>query len=83
MKIDTALYSNEKRHRQKWYFIVDTILSMSHPDTLVGAPGLYGRYREVAAWPLGPHSRPTFSGHRADSTVDNLVSKLIWTPPPG
>ena len=37
MKIDTALYSNEKRHRQLWYFIVDTILSMSHPDTLVGA----------------------------------------------
>jgi len=31
MKIDTALYSNKKRHRQLWYFIVDTILSMSHP----------------------------------------------------
>jgi len=28
------------------------------------------------------HVRPAFSGHRADSTVDNLVSKLIWTPPP-
>ena len=27
------------------------------------------------------HSLPAFSGHRADSTVDNLVSKLIWTPP--
>ena len=37
MKIDTALYSNEKRHRQLWYFIVDTILSMSHPDALVGS----------------------------------------------
>jgi hypothetical protein len=37
MKIDTALYSNEKRHWQLWYFILDTILSMSHPDTLVGA----------------------------------------------
>ncbi len=46
MKIDTALYSNEKRHRQLWYVIVDTILSMSHPDTFVGSyiiisPGLY------------------------------------------
>ena len=29
------------------------------------------------------HSRPTFSGHHVDSTVDNLLSKLIWTPPPG
>jgi hypothetical protein len=37
MKIDTALYSNEKRHRQLWYFILDTILRMSHPDTLVGS----------------------------------------------
>jgi hypothetical protein len=27
------------------------------------------------------HSRPAFSGHHEDSTVDNLVSKLIWTPP--
>ena len=37
MEIDTALYSNEKRHRQLWYFMVDTILSMSHPDTLVAS----------------------------------------------
>jgi len=25
MNIDTALYSNEKRHRQLWYFVVDTL----------------------------------------------------------
>jgi len=51
MKIDTALYLNEKRHRQLWYFIVDTILSMSHPDTLVGAylPAFtVGRYHKYA-----------------------------------
>jgi len=47
MKIDTALYSNEKRHWQLWYFIVDTILSMSHPDTLGSwflNPGPYGSW---------------------------------------
>jgi len=30
MKIDTALYNNEKRHQLEGYFIVDTILSLSH-----------------------------------------------------
>jgi len=35
MKIDMALYSNEKRHRQLWYFIVDRILSIINH-------GLYG-----------------------------------------
>ena len=34
MKIDTALYNNEKRHELEGYFIVDTILSLSHPGTL-------------------------------------------------
>ena len=33
MKIDTALYNNDKRHWQWWYFIVDTILSLSHQGT--------------------------------------------------
>jgi len=37
MKIDTALYSNEKRHELEGYFIVDTILSLSHPGTLAGS----------------------------------------------
>ncbi len=38
MKIDTALHSNKKGHRQLWYFIVDTILSMLHPGiTIVGS----------------------------------------------
>ena len=37
MKTDTVLYSNEKRHWQLWYFIVDTILSMSHPGPLAGS----------------------------------------------
>jgi len=37
MKIDTALYNNEKRHQLEGYFIVDTILSLSHPRTLVGS----------------------------------------------
>jgi hypothetical protein len=27
MKIDTALFNNEKRHQLEGYFIVDTILS--------------------------------------------------------
>jgi hypothetical protein len=30
MKIDAALYSNEKQHRQLWYFIVDTIPCHTH-----------------------------------------------------
>jgi hypothetical protein len=30
MKIDTALYNNEKRLRLEGYFIVDMILSLSH-----------------------------------------------------
>ena len=34
MKIDTALYNNEKQHQLEGYFIVDMILSMSHPGTL-------------------------------------------------
>ena len=34
MKIDTALYNNEKRHQLEGYFIIDTILSLSHPGTL-------------------------------------------------
>jgi len=39
MKIDTALYNNEKRHEHELegYFIVDTILSLSHPGTLAGS----------------------------------------------
>jgi hypothetical protein len=37
MKIDTALYNNEKRHELEGYFIVDTILSLSHPGTLAGS----------------------------------------------
>jgi len=39
MKIDTALYNNEKRHQLEGYFIVDTILSLSlsHPGTLAGS----------------------------------------------
>ena len=44
-KIDTALYSNKKRHRQWWYCIVDTILSLSHPGKLgVSYPPVYGSY---------------------------------------
>ncbi len=35
MKIDTALYN--KRHELEGYFIVDTILSLSHPGTLAGS----------------------------------------------
>ena len=37
MKIDTALYKNEKRHQLEGYFIVDMILSLSHPGTLAGS----------------------------------------------
>jgi hypothetical protein len=37
MKVDTALYNNEKRHKLEGYFIVDTILSLSHPGTLAGS----------------------------------------------
>jgi len=37
MNIDTALYSNKEQHQQLWYFIIDKIPSMSHPDTLVGS----------------------------------------------
>ncbi len=37
MKIDTALYNNEKQHQLEGYFIVDTILSLSHPETLAGS----------------------------------------------
>jgi hypothetical protein len=44
MKIDTALYNIEKRHQLEGYFIVDTILSLSHPGTLaVSYPPVYGR----------------------------------------
>ena len=49
MKIDTALYNNEKRHQLEGYFIVDTILSSPLSDVYVSltyAPGFYGR--EVA-----------------------------------
>ena len=35
MKIDTALYNNEKRHQLEGYFFVDTILGLSYPRTLV------------------------------------------------
>ncbi len=37
MKIDTALDNNEKRHQLEGYFIVDAILSLSHPGTLAGS----------------------------------------------
>jgi len=37
MKTDTDLYNNEKRHQLEGYFIVDTILSLSHPVTLAGS----------------------------------------------
>jgi len=30
MKIDTALYNNEKQHQLEGYFIVDTILLACH-----------------------------------------------------
>ena len=35
MKIDTALYNNEKRHQLEGYFIVDTILSRDFSDVYV------------------------------------------------
>jgi len=35
MKIDTALYNNEKRHQLEGYFIVDTILSSLLSDVYV------------------------------------------------
>jgi len=35
MKIDTALYINEKRHQLEGYFIVDTILSPPLSDVYV------------------------------------------------
>jgi len=37
MKIDTALYNNKKGHQLEGYFMVDTILSLSHPGTLAGS----------------------------------------------
>jgi hypothetical protein len=37
MKIDTSLYNNEKQHQLEGYFIVDMILSLSHPGTLAGS----------------------------------------------
>jgi hypothetical protein len=37
MKIDTALYNNKKQHQLEGYFIVDMILSLSHPGTLAGS----------------------------------------------
>jgi hypothetical protein len=37
MKIGTALYNNEKGHQLEGYFIVDRILSLSHPGTLAGS----------------------------------------------
>jgi hypothetical protein len=37
MKIDTALYKNEKQHQLEGYFILDMILSLSHQGTLAGA----------------------------------------------
>ena len=40
MKIDTALYNNEKRHRLEGYFIVDMILSLSHQRTFGAFPNL-------------------------------------------
>jgi hypothetical protein len=36
-KIDTALYNNKKQHQLEGYFIVDTILGLSHPGTLAGS----------------------------------------------
>ncbi len=30
-------YNNEKRHQLEGYFILDTILSLSHPGTLAGS----------------------------------------------
>jgi len=35
MKIDTALYNNEKQHQLEGYFIVDTILSRDFSDVYV------------------------------------------------
>jgi len=43
MKIDTALYNNEKHHQLEGCFIVDKILSLSHPGTLAGLKPRYGR----------------------------------------
>ena len=37
MKIDTALYNNEKRHQLEGYFTIDMILSLSHQGTLAGS----------------------------------------------
>jgi len=37
MKIDTALYNNEKRHQLEGCFIVDMIFILSHPGTLAGS----------------------------------------------
>ena len=37
MKIDQALYNNEKRHLLEGYFIVDMILSLSHQGILAGS----------------------------------------------
>jgi len=37
MKIDTALYNNEKRHKIEGYFIIDMILSLSPPGALAGS----------------------------------------------
>ena len=38
MKIDTALYNNEKRHQLEGYFIVDTILNLEEPYIGYPAP---------------------------------------------
>ncbi len=43
MKIDTALYNNEKQHQLEGYFFVDKILSLSHRGTLAGLKPRYGR----------------------------------------
>jgi len=69
MNIDTALYSNEKRHRQLWYFVVDTILSMSHPDTLVGAylPA-FTVCRNIGVW---------YQSNRKQLTLSCLGTSLV------
>ena len=54
--IDTALYLNEKGHWQWWYFIVDTILSLSHPHHLPAGGHLRHILREQKYFP--PRKNP-------------------------
>jgi hypothetical protein len=68
MKIDTALYNNEKRHQQWCYFIVDTILSLSHLCLLVGAYAPWSTVVQSAIHPIvGPAlSERKSSGHQEE-----------------